>query len=123
MDRIDQLTDISDQFHSSCRSYTDIEFRAGNLGGLAGLEYCVSATSSNVCGRAYVWQDTNAIIANYSNDWYVLRSNLIHEAGHAIGLSHYPYGAQAMYPSLVDSTNIGYRNYEGHDVWHINQTW
>lgn len=123
LDRIDQTTDITDQFHSSCRRYTDIEFRGGNLGGLAGLQFCASVTSATVCGRSIVIQDTNAIIASHTHDWYVLRSNLIHEAGHAIGLGHYPYGTQTMRPSLIDSQAIGYRNFEAHDKWHINQTW
>jgi predicted Zn-dependent protease len=95
-----ELTDLTDQIVSDdyYKTVCDVTWWTPDKGGVMGFATCESLTNARSCEQHKVWL-SNYYSADSSITTNDLRSLVLHETGHALGLDHIEDRSDAMYGS------------------------
>lgn len=117
-------TDMSRSYSGYCDGYdynTDVWFYSYDLPYPARGQYdCVGFDSPTICGTADIVFDIPQIEGDGDLWWYDRVKTACHEIGHSVGLAHAATATDCMDFGAVPGTQIQWRNYNSHHIYHIN---
>lgn len=120
-DILDDTTDMSDSYSTTCTTSTDVVFRDVNLGGsLRGRYTCMTWYSNDRCNYSIVELDFAQIDIG-SNDWHDRRKTSGHEVGHSVGTNHDTISM--MISGSIPDTSVTWRRFSSHDITHVDASY